>query len=254
MEMYNEIIGLLNNSFIIFSYSLIGGLLPSLFWLWFWLQEDNKHKEPRKVIFLTFLLGMCGVFVSFFLQKAFAIYFNMSLGELRGHHNGFVGNHVTVNLIFVIIEEFVKYIAAYMIFFRTKLFNEPIDAFLYLMTAAIGFAAMENSLYLIGPLIEGQTLSLIINGNMRFIGANVLHVASSGLLSLFIGWSFCKGAFVREVYVWFGLILAVLLHWAFNYVLITAESSIVLVFSAVWVVTIFIIVSLEKMKRIKCEV
>ena len=245
MAIYNEILLVLNSSFTIFFYALIGGLIPSLIWLWFWLNEDNKHKEPRKVILITFLLGMCGAFVALFLQNVFNTYFHWDTID--------IGNYKIVNLIFVIIEEFVKFACAYVIFFRTKLFDEPIDAFLYLMTAAIGFAAMENSLYLIKPLIQGQTLDLIINTNIRFIGANILHVASSGILALCIGYSFCKRPLIREMYIWMGLIMATILHWLFNIFLLTSVNSIIFVFLATWIVIIFIILSLENMKQIKCS-
>ncbi len=244
MPMYNEILLVIHSSFTVFFYALIGGLIPSLIWLWFWMHEDNKHKEPRKVILITFLLGMCGAFVSLFLQHMFNTYFGWHLIDSNSYR--------TVNLIFVIIEEFVKFVCAYVIFFRTRLFDEPIDAFLYLMTAAIGFAAMENTLYLIHPLIHGQTLDLIINTNIRFIGANILHVASSGVLALFIGYSFCKKPFVREASIWFGLITATLLHWLFNIFLLHSVNSIIFVFLATWIVIVFIILSLENLKRIKC--
>ena len=249
--MYAEVISILNNSFIIFLYSLLGGILPALFWLWFWLHEENKHHEPRKIVLMTFLLGMLGVFVCFIIQKSFSLYFGFIFGNKVLYEN-ISQNYLTINLIFVIIEEFTKFAAAYVIFFKTKIFNQPIDAFIYLMTAALGFAAMENVLYLIHPFIQGQTMNLILNSYLRFIGANVLHVASSGLLALFIGYSFCKKPMVRELYIWFGLLSAILLHWMFNLVLIRSAESIVFVFLFIWIVSVFLIISLEKMKRITC--
>ena len=42
------------------AYAAIGGMLPALFWLWFWLQEDKLHPEPRSRIMLAFLGGMVG--------------------------------------------------------------------------------------------------------------------------------------------------------------------------------------------------
>ena len=249
MYLYQNIILILNNSFIIFFYSLIGGLIPTLFWLWFWMHEDNKHIEPRKVIASVFLFGMLGVFVAFLLQKMLALYFDLQINKI-GTYTQFIENHTIVNLIFVIIEELIKYICAYVVFFRTKNFNRPINAFIYLTTAALGFSAMENSLYIIKPLLGGNTISVIIDANIRFIGANILHVASSGLLALFIGYSFYKKPFMREIYIWSGLILAILLHWIFNYVLINSKGSIVFIFSSIWIITIFIIISLEKIKKI----
>lgn len=245
--MSSEEILLIQSGFKIIFFALIGGLIPSLIWLWFWLHEDTKHKEPKHIIFFTFTLGMLGAFVALLFQFIFHKYF-INIYYIDIH------NYKLINLIFVIIEEFIKFTCAYVVFFRTKLFNEPIDAFIYLMTAAIGFASMENSLYLIKPLTEGQTLELIINTHVRFIGANILHVASSGVLALFIGYSFYKKRIIRELYIWVGLIIATLLHWLFNIFLLTSINSVVFVFLATWIVVIFIILSLEKIKNMSYRV
>ncbi|MBC7981775.1 PrsW family intramembrane metalloprotease, partial [Candidatus Parcubacteria bacterium] len=124
MPLYNEIALVFHSSFTVFFYALIGGLIPSLIWLWFWLHEDNKHSEPRHIILLIFLLGMAGAFISLFFQHVFNWYFNWYTIDIT--------HYKTVNLIFVIIEEVVKFACAYVVFFRTRLFDEPIDAFLYL--------------------------------------------------------------------------------------------------------------------------
>ena len=49
--------------------ALIGGILPALFWLWFWLKEDKVHPEPKKIIFEAFYLGMIAVIIAIFLEK-----------------------------------------------------------------------------------------------------------------------------------------------------------------------------------------
>ena len=59
------------NTDIIF-YALLGGILPALIWLAFWLREDYKHPEPRGLILRTFLLGMGAVILVLPFQKAIA--------------------------------------------------------------------------------------------------------------------------------------------------------------------------------------
>lgn len=238
----------------VFAYALLGGFVPGLFWLWFWLHEKHEHKEPRRVIFKVFLLGMIAVFVSYVLQKSVSVYL---LGRAMGigvvdFENQIGASHL-VSLIYVIIEEMTKFGAAYVIAFKTKVFDEPIDAFIYLMTAAVGFAAMENTLYLIQPLLSGETLETIITGHMRFIGSSILHVASSGALSVCIGLSFCKSFWKKEGYIWIGMTIACLIHLGFNvFLTMNNGSSAFLVFSSVWVVTIILILALERVKQNKC--
>lgn len=242
------------DTLLIFAYVLAGGLIPALFWLWFWMHEEHKHNEPKRTLVTTFVLGMIAVFVSYFLQKGLVQYFHIQLGADAGFNlEGSIQNHPIVTLLFVIIEELAKFFAAYVVVFRLKWFREPIDAFIYLMTAALGFAAMENTLYLLQPLLSGETMETIITGHTRFIGSSVLHVASSGLLSVFIGLSFCKSPLVRELRIWFGMLVAIGIHWLFNILLIISDNSYsFLIFSAVWIVTIALIIALERVKQIKC--
>ncbi len=237
----------------VFAYALLGGLVPGLFWLWFWLHEKHDHDEPKIVIFKVFFLGMIAVFISYILQKSISVYLMgqaMAIGVVD-FENQIGANHL-VSLIYVIIEEMTKFGAAYVIAFKTKIFDEPIDAFIYLMTAAVGFAAMENTLYLIQPLLHGATLETIVTGHMRFIGSSILHVASSGALSVCIGISFYKSFWKKEAFICIGLVIACLIHFSFNFFLTISDgSSAFLVFSSVWIITIILILTLEKVKQIK---
>ena len=42
-------------------YAFLGGLLPSLIWLYFLLKEDARCPEPRTLIALAFVAGMAAV-------------------------------------------------------------------------------------------------------------------------------------------------------------------------------------------------
>ncbi len=228
-----------------FVYAVIGGVFPALIWLWFWMHENHAHHEPRNTIWLTFLVGMCGVFVVYPFQKAASF---------------LIGEETTGWLTFVswaALEEIVKFGAAYFIAlqFREDIFDEPIDAFVYLMTAALGFSAMENVLFLIGPLLQGETLTTILTGNMRFMGANLLHVASSGILSLFISFTYFMPIWKQRLSAFVGLISATLIHAIFNYFIMliteTNKDMIFIAFSYVWITLIILILALEKVKTIK---
>ena len=56
-------------------YAALGGILPALFWLWFWTREDKVHPEPRMRVMLAFMGGMVAVIAVYPLEKIMADYF-----------------------------------------------------------------------------------------------------------------------------------------------------------------------------------
>lgn len=238
------LLGLSNSPYFIvemFVYAFFGGLLPSLVWMWFWMHENYKHNEPKGVIALTFVFGMIAVFMVYPFQKLLPGYLGFKIGSTQ------------TLVLWSFIEELFKFLVAYFCALRLKeVFNEPIDAFIYMMTAALGFVAMENTFYLLAPLLQGDTIGSILTGNLRFMGASLLHVVASGALSVFIGYAFYKNVKIKESFWILGIIVATILHSLFNYFIIElAEKHIFLIFSFVWMTTVILILALEHVKMIK---
>jgi RsiW-degrading membrane proteinase PrsW (M82 family) len=51
-------------------YAILGGVVPAIFWLWFWLrEEDKKNPEPVGLIALTFFVGALSVILAIGLEK-----------------------------------------------------------------------------------------------------------------------------------------------------------------------------------------
>jgi RsiW-degrading membrane proteinase PrsW (M82 family) len=149
-------------------------------------------------------------------------------------------------------EEILKYILAYFVVLRKKVMDEPIDAVIYMITAALGFAAMENILYLWNILREGSFIQGIIVGNMRFLGSTVLHVASSGIIGVSIAFSFYKNKYVKKVYFFTGLILSITLHTGFNlFIIKSSGGNIFSAFANIWIATIILLLLAEKIKRMR---
>lgn len=217
-------------------YALLGGIIPAIFWLNFWLKEDN-HSEPRHVILGTFLSGMAIVLVAIPLEHIASLYLpNYSFYTL---------------LAWSFIEEMVKFSAAYLVALKTRFNFEPIDATIYLITAALGFAALENTLFLLTPLAEGDIVKGIATINLRFIGATLLHVVSSGIIGLCMGYAFYKSKVTQKIFLVIGIMLATLLHAMFNNFIIKSEHNILFIFSAVWIGLVIVILILEHIKKIK---
>jgi|AntRauTorckE6833_2_1112554.scaffolds.fasta_scaffold24912_2 RsiW-degrading membrane proteinase PrsW (M82 family) len=219
-------------------YALLGGLLPALLWLWFFAHED-PHPEPRGLLVKTFMAGMITVLVAMVFQEVLLDIFG---GEINDQ----------VLLGWAIIEETLKFAAAWLVALRTKAVDEPVDALIYMVTVALGFAALENSLFLLAPLSEAAYFNTALTGGMRFIGATLLHVVASGAVGALIGASFYRRGKIRHEAVGVGLAAGILLHWGFNLLIIDAgQTTILRIFGLVWIAVIVLMLLFERIKHLR---
>lgn len=229
-------------------FAVFGGILPALLWLWFWLKEDREHPEPRVRIAASFLTGMGVVFLALPLERiACSLIVNGSCSSL--------GENEALATTLALIEELVKFLGVYIIAFHSRYFDEPVDALIYLITVALGFSAMENTLYLLNITTEQGFAMGLINGNLRFIGATLLHVASSAVLGIMIAFTFYRHRVERILWALVGVIIAGLLHTIFNLSIIKVENigESLKVFSYFWGVIVLIIFLFERIKHLKPE-
>ena len=219
--------------------AFLGGVLPAFLWLWFWLHEDKRRPEPRGRIFAVFLAGMLIVPVAVPFQRWVA--------------DNFSGQS-TILFFWALIEEILKFAAVWWVALRSRDFDEPIDAMIYFITVALGFSALENSLFIFKPLAAGDAITGLVTGNLRFMGAMLLHTLSSGTAGLFLALAFYFQKTWRRVeYIVLGVFLATLLHTVFNFFIINTEGSVkqtFVVFSIVWLAIIFVILAFERVKLI----
>ncbi len=229
--------------------SLLLTLVPPVAWLLFYLRED-AHPEPKLLLLLVFIAGMFSAIVAAFAECGFA---RLTLGASCNEH--FLESTTGLNLFILfggiaLIEEYAKYLVVKLIVLRRSAFDEPIDAMIYLMTAAMGFAALENGLFAL-PFIGNDTLAGLQLISSRFVGANLLHALSSGIVGFFLARAWFAPR--RRHFVALGMCIAALLHVAFNYLILTREtlpqaSLYLIVLLAMMAVMVFI--DFERLKRI----
>ncbi len=219
-----------------FAIAFLAGLVPALFWLWFWLREDNKHPEPYALIVVSFIAGMAVVPLALPLQKlAIELYTDSNL-----------------ILVWVIVEEILKYAAALIIVLWNKEVNEPIDMVIYMIVIALGFSALENSLFIFNPLISGDFYNSALTGSFRFLGATLLHVLASGTVGVFLALAYYKDKMTQVLAGTFGLFIAVVLHALFNFFIMDSSGETILgVFLFVWMGIIALFLAFEKIKQLE---
>ncbi|MBI4158300.1 MAG: PrsW family intramembrane metalloprotease [Candidatus Yanofskybacteria bacterium] len=192
------------------------GLAPSLIWLSFYLRKDC-HPEPKSLLTKAFLMGI--------IISPLAILLQLGFSELKHTFDLEIFSQGTPAFFLwsSFVEEFLKFFAVYLLIIRNPEFDEPIDAMIYMITAALGFAAIENVLVMFG-LISGGVGTALNTLALRFIGATLLHALASGLMGYFLAMSWFFREHKKKLIV-FGLAIATLFHTAFNMLISLAQES-----------------------------
>ena len=216
--------------------AVVGGLIPALVWLWFWLREDKEKPEPKGLLALTFIGGIA------------AVVFVLPLEKMA---NEYIANQTTLLVVWSALEEIVKFAIVALIALKTPFADEPIDYLIYFITAALGFAALENTLFLLHPLSVDDGVVSLITGNLRFLGATLLHSAASALIGISMGLAFYKPRLAKKFYTVIGLLAAIALHSIFNFFIMKESGGNTMgMFGFLWVVIIIIMLLFEKIRRI----
>lgn len=115
---------------------LIVAVAPAVFLLLYVYLRDKYEREPLGLIGVTFVLGAVGVIPAVALELASEAFFPVP---------AFVEAFVFIGL----IEEFVKFGAVRVKAYRSWHFNEVMDGVVYGVAAILGFATVENILYVL---------------------------------------------------------------------------------------------------------
>lgn len=212
-------------------FDIVFSLVVALFWLRWFRKKDKYEKEPEQLIFLAFFAGVLATVPSVLLE---------SFLGLRDQGSTVTLGNVFLSFLWVgIVEEFFKYLAVRLTIYRSNEFNEVMDGMVYMVSAAVGFAAMENVGYMLG---FGYAV-----GFPRAVLSYLAHISFSAILGFYMGRAKIEG---RRNLILVGFILAVSLHWLYNsfFVLGTAESSggFLLLGLMVWVFALILTLVLVK--------
>lgn len=198
------------------------GFIPGLIWLAIFLERDRKKPEPSGMIAKIFFYGMLITAPAILIEWVF-------IDALSGA--------LFLFLIVAPTEEILKYLVFKFKVAKAKAYDEPIDAMIYMITIALGFATVENIILILRD--GSDPLNLL---TLRFLSATLLHALAGGIIGYYIG---AKKPVIT------GLLLAIIFHGFYNYiVLLHASFSWFLL--APLLIFMFILVSWQFRKLKKC--
>ncbi len=162
--------------------------------------KDKHEREPASLLFKSFLFGILSVVVTLLISVPLDGFIPVNESDLSSQA-------VHAFLIVALVEEFSKFIFVRWVLYRDSHFNEPFDGIVYSVMVSMGFATLENILYVTDGGIETAVL--------RMFTAVPAHATFAVLMGYFIGKE--KFEHSRSLLSLYGLLTATFFHGAYDY-------------------------------------
>jgi len=229
------------NNFLNYPLYIFLGILPSVLWLLFYLRKDARP-EPKNMILKVFFFGALATLPAIVLETIFfEVVKLLNLPSL-------IAFCLNIFLGVALIEEGLKFLVIKAKVLNNPEFDEPIDSMIYMIIAALGFAAGENLLILL-PLQNLFLREIFEISFLRFLGATFLHALCSATLGYYIGLSFFRKE-KRKKLLLIGFTIAVLLHGFYNFSIIKVERgfNLLVSFTLLIITAVFVSSAFKKLK------
>lgn len=178
----------------------VSAVVPSALLVWYFHARD-VYPEPPRVLWTTFGLGVLTVFpilmIGYPLQHAVRLVANPVASSLLG-----------ALFVAAVPEEFVKLLVLVGYNMRNRAFDEPMDGIVYGVVASLGFATLENMLF-----VFTGGISVAVS---RAFTAVPLHACVGAIMGYYVGqaWRFPAQ---RMRYILLGYGSAVGIHMLYDF-------------------------------------
>lgn len=184
--------------------------LPILFWSWYHYNKDRHLPEPIGHLALTFLLGVTAAAFSKGLYIALG-WVSLRYDALLLAETSTPGLLAYSLLAIGPIEEFAKILPFVLVVLRFPEFDEPIDGIIYASFIALGYAAVENLLYL-------EYLTTMQAAARGFAGP-LVHMLFASIWGFTIGCAYLRGE-TLGLGMFRGFVVAASLHGFYDFVVL----------------------------------
>lgn len=183
---------------------LLLSIAPAMIIILYIYFKDKFEKEPIRFLFKNFLMGaFLSVVITLILSTILNIAFPLT--DATSIYQQFIKAFFVVGL----VEEFSKYVIVRFYAQKSVEFNEPFDGIVYAVMVSMGFAALENVMYVFQYGVS--------TGIVRAFTAVPAHATFGILMGYFMG--LAKFSKNRQLLNLTGLVVATFFHGAYDFFL-----------------------------------
>jgi len=177
--------------------------------LWYIYYRDKYEKEPLLVLLKAFVGGLLSAIVTILVLAFTLKYFPKS-------ENVFLASFYESFLEAGIPEEFFKFLFLYWFIWKNKAFNERFDGIVYAVFVSLGFACLENIMYVFE---NGVAIGLV-----RAVLSVPAHAFFGVVMGFYFSYAKFEPARKREILLKC-LAYSMLIHGLFDFLLLYASKN-----------------------------
>lgn len=175
--------------------------------------RDVYNREPKLNLFVSFILGCVAIIPAVFFEDRFGFTLDGTVG----------GTAIFAYAVVGFSEEFSKFLGLRLYSYQQKSFDEPLDGIVYAVMVSMGFATLENVLYVLQYAKQGQGYQIAFQRMFLSVPA---HATFAVVMGYYVGKAKFdpKNGFSLML---MGLLGAIFFHGTFDFFLFVQEKTLV---------------------------
>ncbi|MBR1386098.1 MAG: PrsW family intramembrane metalloprotease [Bacilli bacterium] len=198
-------------------FNLVIAIVPTIILCFYVYKMDVIEKEPTNMLLRLFFLGILITIPVAFIEQSFLSFTGL---EESDYLNCFIISFFIVAL----VEELFKYVVLYLGTWNNKHFDHIYDAIVYAVFISLGFATLENILYVVES-INVNSLQVGIMRALISVPAHAFYAVASGYYLGLAKLNHSIGYRKNEIfYKTLSLLIPILMHGIFDFFLLTGNQ------------------------------
>jgi RsiW-degrading membrane proteinase PrsW (M82 family) len=209
---------------------LLASLAPVLIILFYIYFRDKYDKEPLGLLLKALLMGIVVIIPVIFIERMLMILMPQSSKVAAAAYHAFVVAGST--------EELFKFLALYLLVWKSPSFNEKFDGIVYAVFVSLGFAGVENVLY----VMDGGMQTALTRALTAVPAHAIFGITMGYYLGIAHMYKELKGPYLARA-----LLVPILLHGIYDFILMVEVGWLLLLFIP-YVIALYIM-GMKKMKE-----
>lgn len=189
--------------------------------------KDKYEKEPVKLALTGTLYGIIISIPITFTEK----YITNFAPNANSIYYPFFISFIVASF----VEETYKYIILKFLIWKNNNYNEPFDGILYAVYISLGFAMIENILYVFNPIIGGLYTA---------IARAIFSIPAHAIFGVYMGYYLSKEKFLKKIKI-FSILVPIFIHGIYDLLLFTKIK-----YSNIFFIMFFVYITIISLKRI----